>query len=262
MQQNALCKIGRPCNLLIICLLFSIFSNPVRSEPTVSTGRDTGLTVSVGYVATNGNSETTTGNFKGNYHWKWGRLNFVAFGSYLFTDVSNQETGVKSRDTEKIEAGVKSDYTIANRSSIFTNVAWRKDEPSGIEHNFSLASGYGCTFLDSDQARLKAGVGLEGFQEEKIVEGNHISNSAIAVYFQVDYRYRFNKDNEMKFGNESRMSLSDNNDYRVASTLSYVSAINHTLALEVSYQHNYKNLPVEDKRKSDSTTTVNLVFHF
>jgi len=78
----------------------------------------------------------------------------------------------------------------------------------------------------------------------------------------VDYRYFLNKDNTLKFGNESRMSLPNNEDYRLTSTLSYMSTINHTLALEISYQQQYRNLPVDDKRKSDTTTTINLLFSF
>ncbi|RLE15757.1 MAG: hypothetical protein DRJ14_09755 [Acidobacteria bacterium] len=262
MQQNAFCKTRRLCNSLIIFSFLAMLPFPGRANPALKSDGGTGLTVSIGYVSTSGNSETTTGNFKSDFHTRWGRLHFKAYGAYLFTDVTNQESGVKSRDTEKIEAGVKTDYSIAEKSSIFTNIVWRKDEPSGIDHNISLASGYGRTFFDTDQSMLKGGAGLEGFQEEKLIDGSHITDSALAIYFQVDYRYRFSKNNTLKFSNESRMSLSDNNDYRVANALSYVSAINHTLALEISYQHNYKNLPVNNKRKTDSTTTVNLVFHF
>lgn len=262
MQQDALRKTGRFYNVLIVCLFFSICSSSGQARSIASEGGDASLTISIGYVSTSGNSETSTGNFKSNYYTKWGRLHFTAYGSYLFTDVINQETGVKSRDTEKIEVGIKTDYTIRNKSSIFTNIAWRKDEPSGIDHDISLASGYGCTFLDSSQSKLKGGVGLEGFQEEKIIEGDHILNSALAIYFQVDYLYHFNEDNMLKFANESRMNLSENNDYRLANAISYVSVINHTLALEVSCRHNYKNLPVDNKRKTDTTTTVNLVFRF
>ncbi len=262
MQQNALCKTGRFCNFLIVFLVLLFAHVSGQSEPNVKEKGDTGLTVSIGYISTSGNSDTTTGNFKCDYNTKWGRLNFRAYGSYLFTDVTNQATGVNSRDTERLEVGIKTDYALRERSSVFTNLSWKKDEPSGIDHNISLASGYGCTFIDSTQSKLKAGVGLEGFQEQKILEGNHISNSAFAVYFQVDYLYKFNKDNMLKFGNESRMSFSNNEDYRLSSTLSYISSINHTLALEISYQQQYRNLPVDDKKKSDTTTTVNLVFRF
>ncbi|NOZ12994.1 MAG: DUF481 domain-containing protein [Acidobacteria bacterium] len=262
MQQNVVCKTRRFFNFLIIISILAVSCSFGYAGPAPEKGEDTALTVSIGYVSTSGNSETRTGNFRSDFHTQWGRLDFMVYGSYLFTDVTNRETGVKSRDTEKIETGIKTDYKIRDKSSIFTNVVWRKDEPSGIAHNLSLASGYGCAFLDDSRTKLKAGIGLEGFQEEKIVEGDRISDSALAIYFQVDYRYHFSKNNVLKFSNQSRMSLSDNTDYRLASALSYVSAINHTLALEISYQHNYKNLPVDDKRKTDTTTTVNLVFHF
>ncbi len=262
MQQNALRKTGRLCNFVIISLVILFLSVPGQSEPNTKGKGDTGLTVSVGYISTSGNSETTTGNFKFDYHTKWGHLNFLGYGAYLFTDVTNQATGVNSRDTERLEAGIKTDYALREKSSVFTNLSWKKDIPSGIDHNISLASGYGCTFFDSSQSKLKGGVGLEGFQEETIVEGSHFRDSVLAVYFQVDYRYSFNKDNTLKFGNESRMNLSNNEDYRLSSTLSYISTINHTLALEISYQQQYRNLPVDDKRKSDTTTTINLVFSF
>ena len=262
MQQNVVCKAGRCFRNLIILTILLCVSVAGSADPQVQAKDKNGLTISLGYVSTSGNSATTTGNFKGDYHGNWGRLHYAVYGSYLFTDVTNQETGIKTRDTERIEAGVKTEYSIGKSRNFFTNVSWKKDEPSGIAHNLSLASGYGLAFFESEKSGLKGGVGLEGFQEEKIADGNRFSNSVLAIYFQVGYHYNFNKNNFLKFSNESRMSLSDNSDYRLSNNFSYVSAINHTLALEVSYQHNYKNLPVDDKRKTDTITTVNLVFHF
>lgn len=136
-----------------------------QSEPNAKGKGDTGLTFSVGYISTTGNSDTTTGNFKFNYHTKWGRLNFRTTGAYLFADVTNPATGVNSRNTERLEAGIKTDYALREKSSVFANFSWKKDVPSGIDHNISLASGYGYTFFDSSQSKLKGGVGLEGFQE-------------------------------------------------------------------------------------------------
>ena len=39
-------------------------------------------------------------------------------------------------------------------------------------------------------------------------------------------------------------------------------AFEYRLAVEVAYEHQYKNLPVEGKGTTDAVTTVNLVFKF
>ena len=261
MQQNSFSQIGRPGQFLIAFLVLilcigSVFADEPSGEP------DTSLTVSLGYVSTSGNSKTTTGNFKSSYMAKWKKFDFGANASFIFTDVKDLDTGETSRNTEKYTVLLKSDYRIAKKGSVFLNLGWQKDRPSGIQNNFSIASGLGRTLKDTKIAKLKFGLGLEGFRETKIINEVESTNSRMAMYFQLDYQYRFNPQNTIRITNETRMSFSNYNDYRVTTAISYVSAINHTLALEVAFQDNFKNLPVEGKQKSDTISTVNLVFKF
>lgn len=259
MQQNRFGAVGRTGQLLILlCCLWL----PLAAAETADDGLDQGLSVSLGYVSTSGNADTTTGNMKALYTLSWDRLTLSLDGSFLYTDVTDETTGETNRKKERYAAALKGDYHLWDKGSVFTNIRWLKDEPSGISSSVSLSSGFGRTFRDRNGVKLTGGLGLEGFRETRLEEDGTLTRSAMAAYMQWNLAWRFNDHNQLKLANDSRMNLSDSEDYRTTSNLTFHSAINAKLAVEIAYEHQYRNQPVDGRERTDTTTTVNLVFKF
>jgi len=253
--------------VLIVFLCFisgSVFAKPanVKSENVMNDRKmEQSFFISLGYVAVTGNAETSTGNVELEHKFSYNKFLFVTSGKFIFTDVDSED-GTQTRKTEKYNAAFKFNYNIDNQKSYFANLSWERDIPSGIEKSFSLASGLDITTLFSKNHKIKTGFGIEAFNESRIHEDSYNSTDKIAGYMQVLYNVQLSENNFLVVENQSRMNFSDREDYRVTNNISYLSHINKTLALKVIYNYDYKNLPVEGKKKLNTTTTVSLMFKF
>lgn len=254
--------------VVIGCLLFLLIIGcgfPVAqasTPPAHEKASPQRLSFALGYVSISGNSKSTSGNLKAAWRFTTGKLRFDTNASFFFTDITDGNTGDEYRKTERYQLAVKGDFRIWDKGGIFATLGWLKNEPAGIEENYSLATGFSRTLTEGGPLRVEGGLGVEGFRETRLQTEGPEEVSRMAAYMEVDVAWRLNDHNEVKFGNESRMSLSNGEDFRLASVLSYHSSINSKLAVEVAYEHQYKNLPVEGKGTTDAVTTVNLVFKF
>ncbi len=237
-------------------------SSGSRGNYSSEEGNKKSLNLAIGYVSLSGNAKSTSGSLKFDYTFTLKKLYIETKGYYIFTDVTNVATGQTNRTDEKYYLTVKSNYKKGKKSGIFANVSWFKNKPAGINKNISIASGYSRIISDTDKKKGKFGLGFEGFNEEKIIEEKIKTNSTFAAYFELSFQYSFNESNKLKFENETRVSMSDREDYRLFNNISYSSAINKNLAIELNYLHQFNNLPVPGKKKTDTTTTVNIVFRF
>ena len=266
MFKSFVYKAGRLCLIIFAVILFSCFAFPLSIESEGSYSTDNGskksLNLAIGYVSLSGNAKSTSGSFKLDYTYTYKKIFLETKAYYIFTDVTDVNTGLTNRTDEKYYLTVKSNYKKGKKSGIFANVSWLKNKPAGINKNLSIASGYSRIIADSEKKKGKFGIGFEGFNEEKIIEKKLKTNSSIAAYFELSFQYAFNDSNKLKFENETRVNVSNSEDYRLFNNISYSSAINKNLAIEFNYLHQFKNLPVPGKKKTDTTTTINLVFRF
>ena len=176
--------------------------------------------------------------------------------------MTDEETEQTVRKKEKYAVALKTDYQMWEKGGLFGNLSWLKDEPSGIRESVSVSSGFGRIFRDRDGIKLSGGLGLEGFREIRLEDTGATSHSVTAGYMQWKLVWKFNEHGRLIFTNNSRVNLSDSEDYRTDSNLSFQSAINSKLAVELAYQHQYRNVPVDNRERTDTTTTINLVFKF
>lgn len=266
MFKGFIYKAGRLCLILFAVILFSCFAFSLSSEGegnySTGNGNKKSLNLAIGYVSLSGNAKSTSGSFKVDYSYTYKRLYLETKAYYIFTDVTDMETGLTNRTDEKYYFTVKTNYKKGKKSGIFANISWLKNKPAGINKNLSIASGYSRIIANSEKKKGKFGIGFEGFKEEKIIEESIKTNSSFAAYFEFSYQYTFNDSNKLKFENETRVNVSNSEDYRLFNNISYSSSINKNLAIEFNYLHQFKNLPVPGKKKTDTTTTINVVFRF
>ncbi len=245
--------------MIVVCGAYDVEASTPAEPGKANKQR---LSIALGYVSISGNSKSTSGNLKAAWRFTTGKLRFDTDASFFFTDITDGETGDEYRKAERYQFSLKGDFRIWDKGGIFATLGWLKNEPAGIEQNYSLATGFSRTLTEGGPLHVEGGLGVEGFRETRLQTEGPEEVSRMAAYMELDVAWRLNDHNEVKFGNESRMSLSNGEDFRLASVLSYHSSINAKLAVEVAYEHQYKNLPVEGKGTTDAVTTVNLVFKF
>src|SRR5574342_12872 len=111
--------------------------------------------VAAGYVAVNGNSDTTTANFKGEVMYDHERWHHSA----LATALGASQDGETS--SEAYKAQVKSKYDLSEVIYTFGSVEWNKDRFSSYDHQIFEVGGIGWRefHTQSQELSLEAGAG-------------------------------------------------------------------------------------------------------
>ena len=127
--------------------------------------------VSLGYISTTGNTETTSYNSKFDVGWSENEWTHALSGAGNGADESERTTA------ESYRLGWRTDYNFTERDFIFGTVDWRKDRFAGVVEQLALAVNYGRTVIDRPDHILDLGIGV-GFRDSDFADGTS-SNSAI-----------------------------------------------------------------------------------
>ena len=156
-------SLRRP-SLALACALALVASTARAGEPAPVAPADalTGK-AELGYLATSGNSDTSSLNAK------------LAMGFELATwRHSLSAVAVKSEDSglttaERYQFGLKSDYKINEHDYLFATVNWEQDEFAGFSQRTSEAVGYGRRLLSSPEHHLDLELGVGARQTELVL---------------------------------------------------------------------------------------------
>lgn len=206
--------------------------------------------VSLGYLATTGNSENTSVNAAAEGSYEEGRWKHTATAIALGSSDDIDTTA------EAYQLGWKSDFTLREFDYLFGEVRWQKDKFSGYDQQLSEALGYGRRILNSDTHILNAEIGI-GAKQADLRDGTS-QNETIALG-ALDYTWNLSE--TASFGQNLRVEAGSDNVY-----LESVSALNakvlENLALVFSYTiRNNSDVPVGSE-KTDTFTAISLEYGF
>jgi putative salt-induced outer membrane protein len=213
-----------------------------------------------GLVIASGNTEAKTANAKvqlANEIGKW-KHQFGGTGLYASSDVE----GTTARRWEAFE---QTDYNFSPRTFWFGAVRYEDDEFSGFEYQATVSSGLGRKFIDSDVTRFTgtAGVGYKFFETSDVFDDAGVlitpgENDSEAVFRgTLDYDRKFTATTSLldKFVVEA----GSNNTF-VQNDLALQVKMTDVLALAVGYSVRHNTDPPFGFEKTDTLTTVNLVY--
>jgi putative salt-induced outer membrane protein len=116
--------------------------------------------VKFGYLATTGNTETSSLNTKFETKYIAGDWHHEALASAINASESKVTTA------EAYEAGWKSGWDFTDRDYVFGRLNWRKDRFGPFDTQFSQTVGYGRHIIDTDAHDLEGEVGFGARQSE------------------------------------------------------------------------------------------------
>ena len=234
-----------------ICAIAAL-ATPVFGQEATEAGQEDPWsgTVTLGYLATSGNTESSslnTGFEVGYTTGKW----FHRLKGKAVNSTQDEET-----IAEAFELGWKTEYSFSEFNYAFGRVDWRKDRFSGYDHQISETVGYGRRIIDSERHTLNAEIGA-GARQSETQFGD--SESDIIVRGAADYTWRFSETAE--FLQELSLESGETNTY-----LESVTALKATLigdlALVASYTiKNNSEVPVGTE-KTDTFTALSLEYAF
>jgi putative salt-induced outer membrane protein len=202
-----------------------------------------------GVVVSTGNSESKAGNVKlavaeGTGPW----TNTLGFNAVYAADSVNTTS-------QRWELLGQSNYKFDAHNYLFGGLRYEDDRFGGYQSQATLSAGLGHLFLDSAGTSLSGQVGLGYKRTEKRVPADTVSS--LAYLGALDFRHAFNPSTTLL--NKLSVEVTSDNTY-AQNELALEVKMSDKLALAVGYAVRYNTDPPPAFKKTDTLTTVNLVY--
>lgn len=219
----------------------------------------------VGYVMSRGNSDTDAANAKIDLflltpQWK-----------HAFTLEGLYGRSGEVTSAERWDLRLQSDYTITQKLFSFGALAYQDDRFSGFQYQASASGGLGYKFFDSDTTKLsaQAGVGYRLLRPEILLK----DAGSGAVYGRVpldrqsevvgtagiDFMHQFNSSTKLT---DKLIVESGSSNTSIKNDLALEVKMSKKLALAAGYSVLHNTKPADDVKRTDTITTLNVVYAF
>ncbi|MEL7537248.1 MAG: DUF481 domain-containing protein [Pseudomonadota bacterium] len=207
-------------------------------------------TVSFGYLATTGNSESVSVNGATEIIYEKGRWKHTLDASALGSQDDADTTA------EAYQFGWKSDFKFNEYNYLFLDLRWQKDLFSGYEQQTAESLGYGRRLINTDKHVLNAELGI-GAKQADLIGG--VSQDETIALGLLDYTWQLSE--TASFSQDVRVEAGEENTY-----LESVTALNtkvfKNLGLVLSYTvRNNSDVPT-DTESTDTFTAISLEYVF
>ena len=147
--------------LVIACLGLAMPLSAAEEEETESpwSGK-----ITLGYLATSGNTDTTNINSGFEVGYQTGNW------AHLLTAAAIGATENDVTTAEAYDVGWKSERSLSDDNYLFGAVTWRNDRFSGYDEQFSQTAGYGRRLIDTEKHKLNGELGA-GARQSELADG-------------------------------------------------------------------------------------------
>ncbi len=222
------------------------FSLMAQEEPESPwTGKAT-----LGYLATSGNTETSTLNTGFEVGYKTGQWVHLAKASAIKASENEVSTA------EAYTAGWKSEWNITDANFAFGQLDWRKDVFGAFDTQFSQTIGYGRRLIKTDRHLLNVEAGL-GARQSETQDG--ISENEAIFRGGAYYKWLFSETAEFR-QDVTVESGSENTYLESVSAISAKLAGNLALVASFTAKHN-TDVPALTE-ETDTYTALSLEYAF
>jgi putative salt-induced outer membrane protein len=235
--------------MLALALLSAASLNQAHAaedqDPKGMTGR-----AEFGMVLTSGNSDSSTMN-----------------GKFSLTNDTEQWLHVASLDLLRAESesvktaehyvlNAKSNYKLQDDQFLFVGLNHDVDKFSGFDYQTSITAGYGRKLYDTEQYKLSLEIG-PGYRISKLKAGG--DNNEAILHLGAISKYIINPasylDGTLVIDTGSSQTIT-------VLALGYVNSLSSSLALKVGYNLKHSSDVPAGTNKSDSITSISLIYSF
>jgi putative salt-induced outer membrane protein len=206
--------------------------------------------VSLGYLATTGNTETSNAKFGFGVDYAIDKWVHGLTGTAMGASEDNETTA------EAYSLGWKSTYDLSDRNYLFGRANWLKDRFSGYDYQLTETAGFGRRVIMDSNQTLNLEIG-PGARQSETSEGDE-QNEAI-LRLAADYQYVFNENAQLDF--DLGVETGEDNTFTEA-ILGLKTRLVGSLAAVLAYTvRNNTDVP-DDTEKTDTMTSVSLEYSF
>jgi putative salt-induced outer membrane protein len=212
--------------------------------------KPTEFSLGLSYLATSGNSSSTTGGLDLSYKHTFDPWSIAVTGSYLRAESSGTETA------NRMGLGIRGDRTLSDRWKVFVEGSWLRDTFAGIDARYLLGAGVSYQAVKTDLQDLSFDLGVGWTSDHPVDAG---TDSYASGLLGLSYTLKISPTAKLTEKLLWVPDLQDSQNWRVASDTGLESAIAAKLALKLDFQYLFDNVPVPGFKKTDTKTAVSLV---
>lgn len=231
--------------VITVPAFFMLLSNLAQAEEDANNWKGG---AELGFVSTDGNSNTKTVNAKLDIKKSWG-----GWADNVKIDAMNsKQDGVRS--AEKYSTYNKLQYSYNEHDYAFWDIDYQKDRFSGFEYQAGTSFGYGRKLLKNDTYNWDVEIG-PGYRVSELENGDKQEDAVIKVATHYEWKIsesaKFNQLLSHEEGEDNSITLSESG---------LTTQINGKLAMKVSYKVKYQDVVPAGFERTDTETAVTLVY--
>lgn len=222
------------------------------------------VSTELGVIATSGNTETTSVQGKVDAKQELTRWhNHYIFSALFKEDQITEDDGSKTTEktAEKYFGSIKSAYQLDNEHSNFFMFGSHAEDKFGSYEQYSTAAiGYGTRLYNSDTMQLDAEIGPGYFRGERVLaDGTNQEETGMMIRGAASYAWQITTSAEFK---QTLSVESGEDNTRTVAESSLSTRINDAMQMKVGFNVANDSDVAPDKKKTDTTTYINLVYNF
>jgi putative salt-induced outer membrane protein YdiY len=223
-------------------------------------------TITAGLTFTKGNSESQTINGQADIKRETEQDRWTGSAWYNNSEQDVEDdplTAADESDTletvDNLGAKLQYDYFITKKLYAYLNTKYEQDDAADLDSRYTVGTGLGYQFYDTETFDLNAEGGLSWVREE--LEGED-ANEFLAARAATNWEYLWTETTKLGQTAEVYPSLEDSDDW--TSKIDTHADISVTKAMFVRIQHvlDYDNSPAQFKQPADNRVIVSVGWSF
>jgi putative salt-induced outer membrane protein YdiY len=219
------------------------------------------------YVATSGNSESSTLGLKNSLKRVWDKNTFeLKAGAIRAESTARSWTvqpsgSIREESTTTVAAEnyyLNGQYDRKITDKFFWNAGagWERNPPAGVDNRYWGSGGVGNIWVDTDPLKFRTDYSLTYTKEQDTVEPPGFKDKYLGARFSWSYLHKFGANTT--YGNDFRVdeNLDDTGDLRGDMTNSVAVSMSEKLALKVGLQWLYRRRPAYVEADDPGNVTV------
>lgn len=153
------------------------------------------------------------------------------------------ENAVSAVTAEAYYARGQYDHDIDARTYWYAGTGWERNTFAGVQNRYAVGGGLGNTWVDTDISTFKTGYGVTYTMQDDVAETVDGNDGFGGLRLSYDYRRQLTSNTEFTSVLVADENLNDTEDLRTDLINAVAVSINSRLALKVSWQLLFDNLP-------------------